>query len=210
MGLACLGLVAHSSPARADGGPVAIEIGARAGFAAPFGNVEGRNGDSLDQTIRYAAPLWVDLGVRPFPLLLVGLYATFAPGWTGDALAATCGTCSTDFARFGAQAHLHPLPQSRWDPWVGAGAGYEWLRINASQGGLTANGWELVNVQAGLDLRLAPAVLAGPFVALSLGQYDESSPSNLGHTPFADKALHQWLVLGVRGAFDWSVGVPSP
>jgi hypothetical protein len=215
MGLACLELVARSGRARADGRPVAIELGARAGFAVPFGDVEGHQGDTLDQTIRYAAPLWVDLGVRPIPLLFLGLYATFAPGWVGDALAAACSpynnACSTDDARFGLQGHVHILPQSTWDPWVGAGVGYEWLRINDAQGSLTTNGWEFVNVQAGLDIRLAAGAHVGPFAAFSMAQYDEASSSQSGFalaSPFPNKALHQWFVLGLRAAYDWTLPPP--
>ena len=72
---------------------------------------------------------------------------------------------------------------------------------------LTAHGFEFLNLQAGLDFAPAPQVGIGPFVAFSLGQYSRTKGETSDPTLIVDdgeienKALHQWLFLGVRGMF---------
>ena len=43
-----------------------------------------------------------------------------------------------------------------------------------------------------------------PFVAFSLGQYSSVSVNGTS-SDITDKALHEWLFLGVRGQFDLSL-----
>jgi hypothetical protein len=184
-----------------------LELGARVGYAAPVGNVDAAtgpdapSGDSLADTVREGIPLWLDAGVRLKDRWYLGIYASYAPGWIGGALARDCGigiACSTDDGRFGIEGHYHFRPYATLDPWIGVGAGYEWLRVTAQaqeqQTQQGANGWELANLQAGLDVRATDWAHGGPYVAVTLAEYDSDG--------LVGRALHGWLSAGVRVVFD--------
>ncbi len=102
------------------------------------------------------------------------------------------------------------LPLAKFRPWAGVGAGYEiaQYKLSDASGGsasISYRRWELANVQLGGDWVLTPKFRAGPFLALSLGQYDEVSIASGGAStdlPIAGKRLHEWLQLGLRGVFD--------
>jgi hypothetical protein len=72
----------------------------------------------------------------------------------------------------------------------------------------TGHGFELINLQGGADFSVAPGFALGPFLSLSVGQYSKASTSCSGNGCSAfdsqsddikEKALHEWLTLGVRG-----------
>jgi hypothetical protein len=139
--------------------------------------------------------------------------------------------CSAHAMRVGGQVHVHPTPSNRVDPWFGAGAGYEWIGGNVAGPSVTIvyehitnasidleyGGLEFVNLQGGVDFRLPslPELGVGPFVTFSLAQYDhlngtvngtnvttgQSGTSN-GSQDLSNKALHEWLMFGVRGVYD--------
>jgi hypothetical protein len=73
----------------------------------------------------------------------------------------------------------------------------------------TGKGFEFINLHGGLDFNLSPGFGLGPFLSFSVGQYSSTSTSCSGSCTgltaesgdVADKAVHQWLLLGVRGTF---------
>jgi hypothetical protein len=68
---------------------------------------------------------------------------------------------------------------------------------------LQATGWELVNLQAGVDCRLAAGLHLGPFLALTAAEYSSKMATGSSPESFDGAlALHGWLVIGVRGALD--------
>jgi hypothetical protein len=88
-------------------------------------------------------------------------------------------------------------------PWIGAGLGYEWLRLSSSGGEEAVNGtlsgFEFVNLQGGVDFKPLDDTNfgVGPFLAFSLAQYSTAADGG----DIRDKTLHEWLNLGVRGTF---------
>jgi hypothetical protein len=205
-----------ASTAGAQDVPLGVELGARLGYGLPLGDVDthdalaGTVGDPLGQTIAGMVPIWIDGGYRFAPRWFGGLFFAYAPGWTGGALQNECGSldCSVFDMRVGAEVHYHLAPGERWDPWLGAGLGYEWLHIRANGGfppsaEIWASGFELVNLQAGLDVPVGTRVHFGPFAALTTAVYswNDSLPSS---NTFGGPALHAWVVLGVRGTVDLS------
>lgn len=189
-----------------------VEVGFRSGYAIPFGEAVGHA--DLDEGISGAIPLWLDVGYRILPGLMVGAYAQYAFGFVGDALDKSgCDQaamkCSISDKRVGAQVHYHFMPFHTPDPWMGAGIGYEWLSITLSSqqedASETLRGVEFVNLQGGVDFAPDPQTRfgVGPFVSFSFAEYDHISCGGAGQTcaDIGEKTVHQWLIFGVRGSF---------
>lgn len=219
--LLCLVLTAgHASAASAQSRErgEGFEAGLRTGYGIPLGKAADPDGD-LSEGVSGKVPIWIDLGYRALPELFVGLYAQYGFGFVGSSLEAACDSpgvdCSTSIVRLGAQLHYHPAPRGSVDPWIGLGFGYEWATWGTEAGGaevsFSSRGFELLNLQLGLDVPVATNFYIGPAVSFSLGQYDSlavdcsgvadcSTLSDVdGDIP--DKALHEWLVLGVRATY---------
>ena len=222
-GLAAVALAAGWSLANTAGAgehPAGVELEARLGYGLPLGDVDthdsfaGTVGDPLGQTIGGMVPIWIDGGYRFSPRWFAGLFFVYAPGFPGGALQGQCDgrgiDCSVFDMRAGAEVKYHLAPGGRWDPWLGAGVGYEWLRVGASHGTSFpssveqwASGFELLNLQAGLDVPVGARVRFGPFAALTTAVYswNDSLPSS---STFGGTALHAWVVLGVSGTVNLS------
>jgi hypothetical protein len=220
---------AIASAARSQDLPPGVELGARLGYGLPLGDVDthGTLGDPLGETIGHMVPIWMDAGYRLAPRWFAGLFFAYAPGSSGGALHRLCnsmtgcgfsssngsGTPGVDLAsvfdvRAGAEVHYHLAPGKLWDPWLGAGLGYEWLHVGVPGGETWASGFELVNLQAGLDVAVGTRVHLGPFAALTTAVYswNDSLPSS---STFSGPALHEWVILGVRAAIDLAPGPPD-
>ena len=78
---------------------------------------------------------------------------------------------------------------------------------------VAAHGFEFVNLQAGFDIPATETVGIGPFLMLTLAQYSNVSVSCSGtvcdqagftgdtQQEIKGKALHEWVLFGVRGTF---------
>jgi hypothetical protein len=193
-----------------------LEVGARVAFGAPLGNVDGAPGDTVDQTIAHAIPLWIEAGWRITPHWFVGLAGSYARGFRGGALDGYCQhageSCEPEDLHLGVEAHYHVLPSASWDPWFGVGSGYEWLRVLTGPGVMGLKGWELADTQVGVDYRVASGVSLGPFAALAIGEYDSwfsSSSKAKSSGPVGLTSLHAWLTLGIKGTFDLRPSWPN-
>jgi hypothetical protein len=154
-----------------------IELGARLGFALPFGD--------LANGLSGALPVWIDAGYRLHALVL-GVYGHIGPAFLGG----NCLGCTSAYAlSFGAEAQYRLAPVLGLVPWAGLGAGFAMASISAMGGASSSSGVEFVNVQLGLD---APQGF-GPFAAFSVGSYGADGKSS----------TNEWLTLGVRGTVDW-------
>jgi outer membrane protein W len=201
--------------ARAEG--TGFEASLRVGYGIPLGDVEKNS--KLSDGIGGEVPLIIDIGYRVIPNLFVGLYGQYAFGWVSGVFSDACDassqiSCSAHDMRLGVEGHFHFMPGEKLDPWVGLGIGYEWLGISASGRGAeassTISGFEFVNLQAGLDIAVAEHFYVGPFVTLTIAQSSSVSvdcgsgqcgSQFEGNGDIKDKALHEWLLLGVRGAY---------
>lgn len=217
--MAALGVV---SPAEAGG----FELGARLGYGIPMGKAVDATDGELSKTIKGMVPLQLDVGYRVIPNLTLGGYVMYGFGLLGDEISSSCDqskalgidvSCGVSDLRLGIQGQFHIMPTQDVDPWVGVGLGYEWLSFSSevSSGGrsqevtLKAKGMEFLSLQGGADFNVAPGLGLGPFLSFSLGQYSSTSDSCSGECAgftnesedIANKALHQWLLLGVRGTF---------
>jgi hypothetical protein len=198
---------------------IALELGARVAFGAPFGGATGTPGADLNHVVSNTlAPLWLDAGVRIASNWYVGGSFAYGVASTSDQLGQLgCNqvgvSCSASDVRLGANVQYHAIPGGRFDPWLGAGGGYEWLSLNVGtasgqheSSGLS--GWELVNLQAGLDFRVPSwGFGVGPFASVTFAQYSSASvPSDQnGGTvsqTLSNQGIHEWVLVGVRGDYD--------
>jgi hypothetical protein len=193
-----------------------VEIGFRTGYAVPFGDAVpmGKTSD----LVQGFAPIWLDVGYR-LPHVYVGAFFQYGLAFVADGAlgcASSAVTCSGSDVMTGVDLQLHALPDGRFDPWLGLGVGYEWVDISqSSSAGVSGSaatgwirGWQLLNVQLGLDYKdpaVTPGLALGPFLMRRFGQYTNSGSEG---TPLSDAVsiqnptLHEWLTLGVRGAYD--------
>jgi hypothetical protein len=192
--------LALAAPARARE-ERGLSLGARVGYAMPLG--DARSGVSLADVVSGQVPVQLDADWRFDRSWRLGLYAQYGFATLAAASCPAGATCSGQNVRLGVQtAYAFAAGDSR--PWVGAGLGVEWQAASVSQAGveneLRLFGLEILNLQAGWDFRPAAGFSLGPFAAFSLGQY--RTVTSGGTSESLATALHDWLQIGVRGAFD--------
>lgn len=206
--LAAAAVAVLAGPVRSE---AQVGIGARIGYAFGVGDVGGDPSGTLKMSdwISGQIPLQLDVMFHVIPGLSVGPYVSYGFGRVGGELKnqvcdMTGVDCSSSDVRLGVQATYTlppPLPF-----WVGAGIGYEWSKLTAEGGGESIDvkfrGWEVLNLQGGLDFLASPLLRVGPFMMLSLGRYDHGSASGFGGGSIETKKMHEWIEIGVRGMFD--------
>jgi hypothetical protein len=165
-------------------------------------------------------PLWFELGYRFTPHVYVGPYFMYGFGSVSTQLhdiscQSSIVSCDIHDTRFGADVHYHVNPSGPLDPWMGAGFGYEWVGFSASNGrasaGIGLSGWEFLNAQVGFDYRETMGFGIGPFAAITLAEFENASADGAMSmtASITNKALHEWLILGLRAIFDIAPR-PSP
>ena len=170
--------ITGGSPYRAQLGP---QVGLRLGFGGGTGVVY--EGLEVSNSSVGAAPITADVGWRFAPALYVGAYGQYAPVFYRTNSVSCPGgfDCWAHDWRAGLEVDLHFIPNSRLDPYLGLGAGYEWLESNIHGTGpvptpagavpgytaasVTDRGVEFLNVTLGMDIRLDPAVGLGPYIS---------------------------------------------
>lgn len=178
--------------------PARVSLGLRLGWAIGQGNVDDETG--MAEWISSTVPLQADLLVRVAPRLSVGLYGAYGFGRAGGDVSPRCeqagASCTLAVVRLGVQG-TYELAGPGSTRWLAAGFGYERSSVHQEQGGnepldVANAGLEVVNVQAGLDWRMAPGLSLGPFGMLSAGFYGAVK----------DDSFHMWAQLGVRCRVD--------
>jgi hypothetical protein len=177
------------------------------GYAFPLGSADGTTTQS--DFVSGQVPLHLELGGKLWPQLFLGVYFGAGFGGAGGALSSTCASpgvsCSSWTLRGGLEGIVYILPGARFDPYIGYGFGIEATRVGARSQAATASllafGVDYARFTLGVDYRLNPIVGFGPFLSLSLGQYQDISaqgPSSSQMGELGDKAVHTWLTLGAR------------
>lgn len=125
--------------------------------------------------------------------------------------------CEDGILRLGVSARYHARPGRGVDPWFGVGTGFTSLWFTNRQEGdylrrnLTYVGFDLLNLQAGVDFSLGRVFSLGPYIAFNNGVYtgvsEETSGGPYGETRNTDRlsspTLHTWTTLGIRGKFNF-------
>jgi hypothetical protein len=193
--------LALAPPARA-GEESGLSLGARVGYGIPVG--DAMSGVSLGDVVSGLVPVQLDAAWRFDRSWRLGLYVQYGFATVAGAFCPGGASCSGQSLRFGADA-AYAFAAGGTGPWVGAGLGIEWQTAKVSTGGfeneLSLIGFEILNLQAGWDFRPAAALSVGPFAAFALGQYQTATSGGVSEN--LATALHGWIQLGVKGAFDF-------
>ena len=219
-GMVLAGAMSTTALAAEDTG---FDLGLRLGYGIPLGSladaaitVAGTNftvNSELNDVISGQVPIWIDAGYRFTPNFMAGIYFQYGFGFVPSNGCPNGWDCSAQDIRFGLQAQYRFMPRESFDPWLGVGFGYEWLDRSFSfqgvDGTFTVHGWEFLNLQGGVDFKVADSFGIGPFLSFSLGEYSSYSAdisglgvAGSGSGDIDNTALHEWLTLGVRGVFD--------
>jgi outer membrane protein W len=206
-------LVAMPALGQSLGGPPPppaskIELAVRLGFGLPFGKLDDEDGSqSLSKDVAGVIPVWIEGSYRFTPNLQAGVNLSY-----GYVIGKNCSgkdSCNGHQLRFGIHGAYHIQPAQKFDPWVGIGFGYESLGSSAEEQGskvtVTATGWEFLNLQVGGDVKVGQTFWLGPFVSFQVDETTSlSADFNGGSFSVTDfkKALHEWLVFGIRGRLD--------
>jgi hypothetical protein len=201
--LALVGLALPSLP-RAQ-----VYLGAGLGYARAVGDVY--QGLAMADAVGGQVPIRVEAGYRFGPGLSLGAWFRYAPGWAGGDLAEACdltgADCSASGLAFGIAAAWTFTPEARFRPWAGLTFGWESLALDLGGGDrMTLRGFELAGVQAGGDFPVGSRLSVGPWLGAGLGRWDEVSleaASGGGTDAIADRSVHAWLSIGVRGRFSF-------
>lgn len=190
------------SPRNEEPSASGLRFGLRSGVALPFGSAFTGSG-SLSDTITGYFPLRIDIGYRIARHFYVGVDGQLAA--VVPAGCTTGFTCSGTDTRVGVMVAYHFAPSSTFDPHVGIGTGYEVLHTSRSIDGagvdITARGFEMLDLEAGADVRPARAWRIGPVLSGSMGRFTSVAVNGTTSTDYAT-AIHAWAMLGIRGAFD--------
>lgn len=197
-------LLAPPAPAAAG-----MLLGVRAGAGFPGGAAVP--GTDLTDLVAVGVPVTLDLGLAFEKQVMVGAYLRVAPTALAKAAREACAAAALACRTFdlGAGGQLQwRLPQGAFEPWIGAGIGYEMLAVETPQGAEKANvlyeGWE-VPISLGVDFRTASRFTIGAYGQLTVGRFEKLRVKASGTTTESDvpdAAAHQWIEVGVRAAFD--------
>ena len=206
------------APPPRTGFQLALRTGVALSMGTAFGPTAGAPSTGMHEFVPVQVPLVADVGYKLTPNLFVGAYGGIAVGGGGDVFGCGQGdvSCTSLSLRGGLLAQYHFLPDRKVDPWIGYGIGYEHTGVTPSNppsysvgGTFSLAGWDYAHLMAGADFRLGTLLGVGPFADFSLGRYTVSSTSGdavnmpIGWTETSadlpSTALHEWLMLGVRG-----------
>jgi hypothetical protein len=197
--LGVLGAAPSVAPAADNATRMGFSLSARGAYAWPFGDLARPGGVAVksSDTFERMIPLWADATLRLGGGVELGPY--FQYGW----ISGKNGFSDAKDWRVGGQLNYRLTPAGGLVPWLGVGAGWEWLKFDNSGGFTTSNpdisGFDLM-VQGGADFRLTPNVAIGPFVALTFGRF---SSGTVFDAPLnSEKGWHEWLHVGAKLSLD--------
>jgi hypothetical protein len=202
---AAIVLALGALPAAAAG---QVRLGVRAGWAFPLGDAEA--GVPLSDATSGQIPLQLEVSWVLGPRLALGAFGAYGIAFPGDGLRGACdaagASCSAADVRAGLVATLSLAPGSAIEPWLGLSTGYEWLVQRAGTTTLAYHGWQWAAADVGAGWRAGPGARVGPVLSAGVGRFEAetlSSGGTSGGFGVVEPAVHGWITLSVRGAFDF-------
>ncbi|AKQ67902.1 hypothetical protein A176_004814 [Myxococcus hansupus] len=181
-----------------------IAVGVRGSYGVPIGDFY--EGFSMDERISGVFAPQVDMGYFVNANVYLGLYGQFGIARLQPDVCPTGVDCGGRVLRFGVDVSYHFFSDSSVRPWLGAGIGYEFTRLDASvegthQGSGNYKGLEFAHVDFGMDFKVHAHVWVGPFLTATAGQFSRASlTAGPWEVPvdIESKSPHFWLQPGLR------------
>jgi hypothetical protein len=202
---------------RFNGLTLAVGLGYGAGFgvfcspATDIVVVDHSGETGIGDAVSGQLPFSIGLGYRPIPLASFGVTLVFAP----ISLRGSGFNRPSSDRRLGGELRLHITPARPLSPWLSVGFGYEWFiysipaSVDSYGRDTTATGYDF-DFQVGGDVPMTGSTTIGPYVSLRVGTFRhiKTMCGDRGcwlpvevDVPDADRATHEWLTVGIRGAF---------
>ena len=207
LGITSLAAVTGTASAAPPPPPrVGFQMAIRTGYSVPMGKAE--QGLDMSDFVSGQVPFIVDIGGKIMPQLFLGGYFGLGFGAPAGALKRECdlrnGTCVAVGVHVGIEVQYHFLPGGSVNPWLGYGLGSEStaasLSIDYRTQSFGYNGFEFARLMGGVDFRINRVFGLGPFVDLSLTQFNKRTDESTS-TTVPNQATHQWLTVGARFVF---------
>ncbi len=181
-----------------------IAVGLRASYGVPLGDFY--DGFAMDERFESVIAPQVDVGYFLNANVYLGAYGQFGVAQIASGACPTGVDCGGRVLRFGVGASYHFFSESAIRPWLGAGIGYEFTRLDASGSGarggsVTYKGLEFAHVDLGLDFKVHEHVWVGPQVTATVGQFSRLTLAEGAFEVSSDieaKSFHAWLQPGLR------------
>jgi len=184
----------QQTPAEDDGS--GFGLGLRGAWALPSGGLT--SDQTLSDTVAGQIPIWLEAGYWFTRNIYAGAYYQYAFGLNNCLAGATC---TSHGMRFGIEAIYNLAPTATFQPWAGLGFGYETLSRTRSGDDTTARGFELLNLQLGLDCPVGKSFTIGPFASYQLfGKYTSFTAGGLSND-LSNTTGHSWLQVGLKASY---------
>jgi hypothetical protein len=184
----------------------ALELGARLGCGAAFGDV--RTGVPRYNLGALGGTAEIGLGYRATPELMLGTYAQGA--FYGTGTGTTTNQRPNIFGTlFGVEATLHTRPRRALDPWLALGTGWRthWTTF-PGQSTTIRHGWEIARAQIGLDFRATPQIAISPVLGADVSIFLYESPPGVADFRAIPGRLNSFVFAGFVGHFDFGGETP--
>lgn len=196
--------LAEEAPAAQHG--LQLKLGLGTGFGIPMG--DAKKEEKLADVYGGEIPVELELSYRITHAISAGVYAGYGIGLVSsnevNGVRVSDELDSIAAWRFGVQGEYEFPKVGPALPFAGLRVGYVTETLKLAAGGVTkASGWEYFTVVGGADFEVANRFAIGPFVSFSLGEYtqEQAAGGSSESIPSAERALHEWLTMGVRGSF---------
>jgi hypothetical protein len=203
----------HAEEGAAEKG-LHLKLGLGVGYGIPMGDAE--KDEKLSDLYSAEIPIELEASYKFTHAISAGLYVGYGLGLVssneldGGCVTGPCPKASDVYDsiaswRFGVQGEYEFGKVGPALPFAALRVGYVTETITMKDGGGTekVNGWEYLTLIGGADFEVAHGFAVGPFVSLALGQYTtaKAEGAESESIPSAERAMHEWLTIGVRGAF---------
>lgn len=183
-----------------------LKLGAGVGYGIPLGYIAKE--EKLSNLYLGEIPIELEASYRLTHAISAGVYAGYGFGLVSsseiDGVKTSDEVDSIGSWRLGAELEYEFPEVGPAHFFTALRTGYVMEKIKLSDGGTDrASGWEYVTLMGGSDFEVTERFAFGPFVGFSLGQYtmENLDGASKERIPSGERALHEWLNIGVRGVF---------
>jgi hypothetical protein len=183
-----------------------LKLGLGVGYGLPMGDVVKH--EKLSDLYSAEIPIELEASYRFTHAISAGVYVGYGLGLVSskevEGVKASDVYDSIASWRFGVQGEYEFGKVGPALPFAALRVGYVTESIGLKGGEtMKASGWEYLTLIGGADFEVAESFGVGPFASFSLGQYttEEVPGFESESIPSEERAMHQWLTIGLRGAF---------